>query len=175
MPKAAGCRHTLQRNSWLLLTMNSKLLGTAGSCWVQSLESAASSTKLLLRTVFQVSSRSSVQSKKSFRYILCDSMPVGSVRRRYELLPWDAPALHISAGNSGPLYVFFYGSEHIEDKPLCTSTKTCRNEPEPFGTHLVSAVNVKLGGCFSLFFSDNKCWTQPPSVGNERSLQKCSE
>lgn len=43
---------------------------------------------------------------------------------------------------------FCYGSEDIEDKPLCTSVKKCRNEQGTFGIHLVSGVSKEL----ELFF-----------------------
>lgn len=102
MPKTVGCRHTLQRNPWLHMTLNNKVLwfllsSEAGKC--------SFFTKLLLEKVFQVSSKGFMQSKRYFRLIWCDNMAVGAERCRYELLPWDAPVFHISARNSDPLYV----------------------------------------------------------------------
>lgn len=44
-----------------------------------------------------------------------------------------------------------YGSEHIEDKPLCTHTKTHWNEPGPVGTLLVYADSVKFGDLFHFY------------------------
>lgn len=49
--------------------------------------------------------------------------------------------------------IFVYGSEHVEDKPPCTHTKTRWNEPGAFGTVLVHADGVKFGDLF-LFYSD---------------------
>lgn len=71
------------------------------------------------------------------------------------MLPCGAPLLLIPPGNSGSLY-FFNDFEHIEDNPLCTSTKTCRNEPGSFSTYLEGAVSMKPGDYFSLFFSDDR-------------------
>lgn len=87
-----------------------------------------------------------MQSNRYFRLILCDNMALGAERCRYELLPWDAPVFHISA-------VVFYDSEHIEDKPLCTHTKTHWNESGPFDTLLACAQSVKFRDHF-LFYSD---------------------
>lgn len=144
MPKAVWYRHTLQRNPWIQLTMNSKLLGTTGSCWVQRLESATFSQNCSCEGSF----RPSVEVPSKARDIsdwscvtacLWDQWAVGAVGAGVSCF-FPSPVLHILAYIQWVNVWWLHGSDHIEDKPLSTDTKICRNRPGSFSTYLVNAV-----------------------------------